>query len=45
MNNRNIDTCQPIDEWVDPYTLQRCKDYVLKMQRRLDKASRHVTID
>ena len=38
MNNQLIDPCQPIDEWVDLPTRKRCENYVLKMQRRLDKA-------
>ena len=41
MNN----PCQPSDEWVDFHTLKRCEDYILKMQRRLDKAVRDNDID
>ena len=30
--------CQPSGAWVDGDSRTRCADYVLKMQRRLDKA-------
>jgi len=45
MNNQTIDTCQPIDEWVDIHTRKRCEEYVLKMQRKLDKAVRDNNVD
>ena len=41
MNN----PCQLIDEWVPSHTRKRCADYVLKMQRRLDKAVRDNDVD
>ena len=45
MNNQMIDPCQPIDEWVDIHTRRRCETYVLKMQRKLDKAVRDRDVD
>ena len=38
MNSPTTTPCQPAQEWVDFHTRQRCEAYVLKMQRRLDKA-------
>jgi RNA-directed DNA polymerase len=45
MNNQTIDACQPTDEWVSIHTRRRCEEYVLKMQRRLDKAVRDGNVD
>jgi len=38
MNGLSALPCQPSGEWVDGDNRKRCADYVLKMQRRLDKA-------
>ncbi len=45
MNNQVIAPCQPIDEWVDIHTRKRCEEYVLKMQRKLDKAVSDNNVD
>lgn len=45
MNSQMTDTCQPKDKWVDFHARKRCEDYVLKMQRRLDKAVRDGNVD
>ena len=45
MNNQLIDPCQPTNEWIDAHTRKKCSDYVLKMQRQLDKAVRDNDMD
>ena len=41
-----ISSCQPIEENLfSAENIRKCEQYILCMQKRLDKASRHVTID
>ena len=40
MNGLLANPCQPSRERVDGLSRKRCADYMLKMQRRLDKAVR-----